>query len=138
MSIEIKSNQEENKEDLQNFINDRKEIYVYQVLRECSSKNHYRFSYQSCIWDFSKQRIYEVDRPSRPTEKELKKGEIYKGYCVYTNLESAKFMKFYCDGVIVKFKVDKEDLVAIENNCCFGLNFESLVCRKLNFVRVVN
>jgi hypothetical protein len=138
MSIEIKSSQKDNKEDLQEFLGDQQEVYVYKVLRECSSKNYYRFSYQSCIWDFSKQQVFQIDRSSRPTEEELKKGEIYKGYCVYTNLESAKLQRFYCDGVIVKFKVDKKDVVAVENNCCFGLNFESLVCRKLTFVRVVN
>jgi hypothetical protein len=139
MCMRIKSDQEQNERDLYEFINGRKEIFVYKILQNGSfytSLYHPEF-----IWNFSKQKIYEVDRPPKPTNKESKDTYVSLGLHVYTSLEEAKYRirtGFYDHFTIVKFKVRAEDIIAVENGwTCNSTNFLEAVCTRLEFVEIV-
>jgi hypothetical protein len=145
MCLWIRNNQEENDKDLKEFLGDRQEIYVYKILYKNPDKDFYRSEYYEFFWDFKKQKVYKIDRPLKPTKEELSYGEdginwgeIHKGFHVYTDLETAKATCGYYRREIVKFKVLKEDIVAINNNWFFSKKYlKELVCRKLMFVEVL-
>jgi hypothetical protein len=148
MCLYIKRNQEENKRDLQDFLGDQEELFVYKVLQKRPDENFHRSTvYNDFIWNLSKQKVFQVNRSNKLTEVDLERGEVSYGFHVYTNLETAKESKHYCDHTIVKFKVLKKDIIAIENRAdtpinCLDLrqptpNFQRLVCRKLTFVEVL-
>jgi hypothetical protein len=140
MCVYIKQDPDWNKIDLQNFIGDREEIDVYKILQKCNNEKIYRsFHYSSCIWDLENQKVFQVDRPSRPTGYELNDGGTGEGLYVYTSLEIAENYRLYDHTVIVKFRVKAEDIVAVENDYYREEeNFQELVCRKLTYVEVIN
>jgi hypothetical protein len=138
MCLLISPYQELNDRDLKRWFGNRKKFaYVYKILYKSPDEDFYRSeNYRNFKWDFKNQKVFQVDRPNRPTKFELKTEEINTGLHVYTNLETAKKNR-YCK-VIVKFKVLKEDIVAIENYYCGEeFNFPHLVCTKLEFVKIV-
>jgi hypothetical protein len=139
MCLWIKQDQEENKKNLNKWFGSRKRFaYVYKILRKWPEENFYRSPVYDFKWDFKKQKVFQVDRPNKPTKEELNYGEIHKGLHVYTSLKKAKEnQNFSCD-TIIEFKVSKENIVAIEINWSDKEdNFQELVCRKLEFVKVV-
>jgi hypothetical protein len=144
MCLYIKKDQEKNERDLNNFLRDCEKVYVYKILRKGIYRGFYRsIHYPNCIWNFKKQKVYWIDRSSKPTEYELNLGEISQGLHVYVSFRIAQeyFRHFYSclsDLVIVKFRVNKRDIVAIQNDWIFEEpNFKQLVCKRLEFVEVV-
>jgi hypothetical protein len=143
MCLCIKKDQSQNEKDLQNFIGDQKEILVYKILEKLRHEDFYRsFHYFDYIWDFKNQKTFEVNRVSIPTVEELNYGAIEEGFHVYTDLGKAQAECYYVTQIvhkIVKFKVLKEDIVAIENGLSWkDHNFKELVCTRLTFVEVIN
>jgi hypothetical protein len=141
MCLEITNNPKQNEKDLQRFINNREEIYGYKTLRKLPEENFYRsLCHSYFIWNANYRKIFQNPRSSRPTEKELKLERIRKGFHVYTELERAKSMKGYNpkNRAVAKFRVKAQDIVAIENNWPNKeLNFNELVCRRLEFVGII-
>jgi outer membrane receptor for Fe3+-dicitrate len=136
MGLYIKQDQEENERNLNRWFGSRKKFaYVYKILVKQEDENLYRsFTFSDFIWDFSRQKVFEVERPKKPTEFELNPdgldfGEIHKGFHVYTSLEAAG--PCANNYITVKFKVLKEDIIAINN--LYG----QAVCRKLTFVKII-
>jgi hypothetical protein len=137
MCLYLRFDKNQNEKDLQAFIGDQEEIDVYKILRKDDDENFYRSeNYPDYIWDFSKQRIFQVDRPSRPTGYERNDGCIEEGFHVYTSLKVAEDYRWDDCTVIVKFRVRAEDVVAVENDRDYN-NFQELVCTKLIYVEVV-
>jgi hypothetical protein len=148
MCLYISSDQNQNEKDLKRWFGSRKKFaYVYKILRKYSYEDFYRSEYYpSYKWDFSKQKVFQVDRPNKPTYGELSHlsifknptyGEIHYGLHVYTNLKEAKRF-FPSDKTIAKFRVKKEDIIAIQNDMSRKENnFKELVCRKLTFVKII-
>jgi hypothetical protein len=140
MCLYITNNQDQNNKDLKRWFGRRQKFaYVYKVLQKRASENFYRSSWHpEFIWDFSKQKEYQVDRDPKPTEKELYSREIHKGFHIYTSLKEVKYHKSTFRP-IVKFRVNKEDIIAIENDYDDPEehNFSEAVCRKLTFVKVL-
>jgi hypothetical protein len=138
MCLYINREQSQNEKDLKRWFGSRKRFaYVYKVLRKNEDEDFYRsFHYCDYIWNFRKQKVYQVDRDSDPTEEELDLREIDFGFHVYTSLEEAKaeyssYNYYKPDSAVVKFRVSKKDFVAVDY-------FEdTAVCRKLEFVKVL-
>jgi hypothetical protein len=139
MCLFICSDQERNKRDLKKWFGSRtKFAYVYKVLKKDPYESFYRSICHNFIWDFEKQKVFQVDRDPNPTEFELEVRQIREGLHVYTSFKEAKLKRYpYTSDIIVKFKVLKEDVVAIRNNYCFKNRFTQAVCKKLIFVKVV-
>jgi hypothetical protein len=139
MCLKIKLDQKQNKKDLKKWFGNRKKFaYVYKILeKECLG--HYISVFRrNFAWDFNKQKVYQVDRPSKPTQIELEKQAINKGLHVYTSLKAAKIYKICACDVIVKFRVRREDIVAVDNNRVNKkYNLTQAVCRRLEFVKVL-
>jgi hypothetical protein len=139
MCLIISYNQEENEKDLKRWLGRRRKFaYVYKILRKYDDENFYRSeNFHDFIWNFSKQKIYQVNRLSEPTHFELTFREINQGLHVYTNLEIAQ--RYYCTNrVVVKFRVLKEDIIAVQNGCYWkSNNFTELVCKRLEFIKVI-
>jgi hypothetical protein len=147
MCLYIKRSQEENERDLQKFLGDQEEIFVYKILYRRTHENFYRsLVYSHFKWNFEKQKIFQVDK-SRISKEELEWGEVLYGLHAYTSLKAARNYCFDRDEVFVKFKVKAEDIIAVENRAntltnCLELrklrpNLQRLVCRKLEFVEVL-
>jgi hypothetical protein len=139
MCLWIESDQEKNEKDLNKWFGSRKKFaYVYKILKKYPDEDFYRSKhYQHFIWNFKKQKVYEVVRDLKPTENELKRRYINFGLHVYTDLET---LKVYPDPdeVVVKFRVKREDIVAIQNHCIYDkYKLNELVCTKLEFVKVL-
>jgi hypothetical protein len=132
MCLEISSYQDQNELELENYFGSRKKFaYVYKVLWKWDIEDFYRSLIRfSFIWDFKNRKIFQVNRSHRPTKYELRYNAIDFGFHVYTNLGKAEESKGLF-GIIVKFRVDKEDIVAVNN---FR---EEAVCRELEFVKVL-
>jgi hypothetical protein len=129
MCLWIYHDQEKNERNLEGFLGGNDEVYVYKVLGKFLEEKIYRsYYYYNTIWDFSKQNVFKVDRSSKPTKYELKIGNVEEGLYAYTTLSHAAAMKIIYS-VIAKFKVRKEDIVAVE-----GYFYEEIVCRRLEFV----
>jgi hypothetical protein len=146
MCLHIKLEQSQNEKDLNHWFGSRKRFaYVYKVLRKWPDEDIYRsIWYPYFIWDFKIQKIYRVNRSSKLTKEELSYGEIYEGFHVYTTLEEAKSQRYtYSKETIVKFRVLKEDIVAIQNNIQNNKylyekkNFKEAVCKRLEFVKIL-
>jgi hypothetical protein len=141
MCLWIKFNQEENERDLKKWFGSRKKFaYVYKILRKYPDEDVYRSEYHSNFkWDFKKKKTFQIVRSLKPTKEELRDKEINKGLHIYTSLEEAKYHLFYSNSKIIKFRVDKEDIIAIENEGrSHGYeNFREAVCKKLTFVKIV-
>jgi hypothetical protein len=138
MCLLINPNQEQNNRDLKKWFGNRQIFaYVYKVLAKKPGKDFYRSIFkQNYIWDFRKNKEYQVNRPSKPTKEELNLEEVHYGFHVYTTLEEAK--RHCYDRIIVKFRVRRKNIVAIENYYCNkDHNFKELVCRRLEFVKIV-
>jgi hypothetical protein len=131
MCLWIKSDQKENDKDLKKWFGSRKKFaYVYKVLIKSIDEDLYRSAVYSFIWDFNNQKIFQVDRDPKPTGLELHFGDIHKGFHVYTSLEAAR----PCTNPnykIIKFKVLKKDIVAVNTCSC------EAVCTRLEFVKVL-
>jgi hypothetical protein len=141
MCLRIKSDQIQNEKDLNRWFGSRKKFaYVYKVLRKWDDEDFYRSLWHpEFIWDFSKQKVYQIDRVSGLTKDELDRKVVNEGFHVYTSLEIATFNCGSCFEKIAKFRVKREDVVAIENNYNNKeLNLKELVCTKLEFVRIVD
>jgi hypothetical protein len=139
MCLLISLDQEENERDLKKWFGNRtKFTYVYKVLKKQQNEDFYRsWFHNGFIWDFRKGKVFQVNRDSEPTEEELTNREINKGLHVYTGLEKAKRSKGFFS-TIVKFRVEKKDIVAVENYYDNPeYNFKEAVCRKLTFVKVI-
>jgi hypothetical protein len=146
MCLFIKPDQEENEEDLRRWFKSHHKwfgvhkgfAYVYKVLVKKPNEDFYRSPrFPDYKWDFNNQKVFQVRRSHKPTQEELENRSIEIGLHVYTHLES---MKPYLDSneVVVKFRVRKENIVAIENNYKVKkYNFEEAVCTKLEFVKVI-
>jgi hypothetical protein len=148
MCLYIKRDQKENKRDLQEFLGDQEKIFVYKILEKRPNEDFYRsLVYSHFTWNFSKERIFCVNVNSKPTKRDLEEGEVYLGFHTYTNLKIARERQYYSSMSIVKFKVKKQDIIAVENRAdnpinCLDLrkptpNFQRLVCRKLEFVEIL-
>jgi hypothetical protein len=149
MCLYTRSDQSQNKKDLNKWFGNRKKFaYVYKILVKIPGEDFYRSEYFSnFIWNFSKQKVYRINRSSNPTKEELSYGErwtgmsfgrIDKGFHVYTNLETAKAIYSHYRRKIAKFKVFKEDVVAVNNNWFFSNRcLKEAVCRKLTFVKII-
>jgi hypothetical protein len=138
MCLKISPNQEKNEKDLQDFINGRDKIFIYKTLQKRVDENFYRSLIFDFTWEFKKQKVFEVDRSSKPTEYELLTGQISHGLHVYTSFEVAKIFTDYNQNErIVKFKISDEDIVAIENGLAYRANFKELVCTRLEFVEIL-
>jgi hypothetical protein len=143
MCLWIKQDQEENDKDLKKWFGNRKKFaYVYKVLRKWPEENFYRSSvYSNFIWDFSKEKVFEVRRSRKPTKKELGRTKISDGLHIFTSLETAKkyFYSTHCkNAIIAKFRVLKEDIVTVENNWELEKNNRrQAVCTRLEFVKVI-
>jgi hypothetical protein len=133
MCLHICLDQKKNEKILKRWFGRRQKFaYVYKVLQKRSNEDFYRSTlYQNFKWDFRKQKIFEVDRSSKPTEKELYFAKINKGLHVFTSLEKAESYRSFLDEVIVKFRVNKEDIIAVESY------IREAVCKRLGFVRVL-
>jgi hypothetical protein len=143
MCLCIKKDQYQNEKDLQNFIGDQEEILVYKILEKRDYEDFYRsLQYFNYTWDFKKQKTFEVNRDSIPTVEELKYGAIEEGLHVYIDLGKAQAKWGSSTQIvqkIVKFKVKKENIIAIENDLSWkDHNFKELVCTKLTFIEVIN
>jgi hypothetical protein len=141
MCLRIKSDQVQNERDLNKWFGNRtKFAYVYKVLIKRTYEDFYRSAcFLDYIWNFRKEKVFEVSRSPKPGKEELDYGRINKGLHVYVNLEEAKKNK-YSYNTIVKFRVRKEDIVAIENNRGNRRvyhNSKELVCTRLEFVKVL-
>jgi hypothetical protein len=129
-----------NEESLRNFLDGRKEVYVYKVLQKWPDEDFYRSLHRDYIWDFKVQEIYQVDRNSKPTQKELDSGEVHIGFHIYGDFDKTikifaihrAYLDINVNVVIAKFKVKAENIVAVEP-CAY----EELVCTKLEFIEVV-
>jgi hypothetical protein len=130
MCLDINKDQEENERNLNKWFGSRtKFAYVYKILRKNKSEDFYRSAtYDRFIWDFSRQKVFEVDRSSKPTKMEILTGLIGEGFHVYTSKISTIERT---SGVVVKFRVKREDLVAV------NIFNKEAVCKKLNFVKVI-
>jgi hypothetical protein len=145
MCLHLKSDQVQNEKDLNRWFGNRKKFaYVYKRLRKHNYESFYRSPIYEFVWDFKKKKVFEIDRSSKPTKFELetatirKAATIRRGFHVYISLEMANREKIYSNEVITKFRVYKDDIVAIENGrACKGHNFKELVCKRLEFVRVL-
>jgi hypothetical protein len=140
MCLLIQRDQEKNEKDLNRWFGSRtKFAYVYKRLRKWPThkKGLFRSPVFEFIWDFNKTKTYQEDRSNKPTEWELETARVHKGFHVYVNLETAKKEKIYCDEVVVKFRVNKENIVAIENRSIPNYSFLELICTKLEFVKVI-
>jgi hypothetical protein len=134
MCLHISYDQEQNEEDLQDFLGNRKNIFVYKVLIRRLYENFYRSFYRPEFeWDFRKQKIYQVDRPNKPTKDELYNSQIEKGLHVYTHLNMARYFREIHEGseTIAKFRVERKDIVAVNNG------YHEAVCTKLTFIKVL-
>jgi hypothetical protein len=132
MCLWINFEEEKNDTSLQEFLKDQKEIYVYKVLTKEENEEFYRsLCFPKFIWDFSKEKIYQVNRSSKPTDKELFCGRIETGFHVYTSFGAAK-RESDCDSTIVKFQVKAENIIAVD---CFSTN--KLLCTELEFIEVL-
>jgi hypothetical protein len=139
MCLLISPDQNRNEKDLSHWFGSRKKFtYVYKFLRKTTKlpgnfgqpivyKSPY---FEFFKWNFRKQKIFEIKRPSKPTEYELGSGNICMGLHVCTSLKEARRKKYYND-IIVKFKVLKEDVVAVNNY------YNEAVCTRLEFVKVL-
>jgi hypothetical protein len=152
MCLRIKSDQEQNERDLNKWFGNRKKFaYVYKVIRKWKNEDFYRSIHRDYIWDFKVQETYQVDRNSKPTQKELDSREVNIGFHVYASLKTAKKDFYYtsrkdtyhkdrhCTNTrIVKFRVQREDIIAVDNGYLDEeFNFDELVCDRLEFVKVV-
>jgi hypothetical protein len=136
MCLYIKQDQKENNKDLKKWFGRRtKFAYVYKVLGKKQDESFYRsIHFPNFIWDFNKQKIFKVNRSSKPTKEELK----WKGLHVFTSFRVAKIFTDYMRGEeIAKFKVSDEDIVAVENKLYHQFSSEELVCTRLEFVEIV-
>jgi hypothetical protein len=144
MCLEIKSNRKENTKDLDKWFGNRtKFAYVYKVLEKRTEELFYRSLFFGWfIWVFDKQKVFQVKRSSKPTKIELYWGEISDGLHVFTSLETAKKDFYYThrkDARIVKFRVRRKDVVAVENGYTKDKhNFNEAVCTRLEFVKVIS
>jgi hypothetical protein len=141
MCLFIKSDQDRNEKDLKRWFGSRtKFAYVYKILRTWPETPSYKSVwYSNFEWDFNKTKIYQVIRPAKPTKDELKIGEIGKGFHVYASLKTAKEVRGgNLFEIVVKFRVNREDIVAIQNNRTPRFNLTELVCTKLEFVKVID
>jgi hypothetical protein len=139
MCLWIESDQSQNEKDLKKWLGSRKKFaYVYKILVKREEESFYRsLVYSDFIWDFSKQKIFQVDRDPKPTELELEVRRIYKGLHAYTNLETTRSC-LEKNNVVVKLRVRKEDIVAIENHYNDkDFDLKELVCTRLEFVKVI-
>jgi hypothetical protein len=139
MCLLINPDQSQNKKDLDHWFGSRKKFaYVYKFLRKTTKlpgnlgqsivyKSPY---FEFFKWNFRKQKIFQVKRSYKVTEDELDLGRICVGLHVCTSLKEAKRKKYPSD-IIVKFKVLKKDIVAVDNSC------REAFCRKLTFVKVL-
>jgi hypothetical protein len=142
MCLHISQDQSQNEENLKKWFGSRKKFaYVYKVLQKWPDEHFYRsFYHPNYIWNFSKQKVYQVDRPLRPTKEELeenilldffrKYGAIRKGLHIYTDLRTTRYY-LGKNRTIAKFRVNKKDLVTVNNTT------NEAVCRKLTFVKIV-
>jgi hypothetical protein len=132
MCLEISPYQDQNELELEKWFGSRKKFaYVYKILQKYSCEDFYRSEYYpSYKWDFSKQKVFQVDRPNKPTYGELFHRRIKFGLHVFTSLNEVKYWEPKVGG-IVKFRVRKEDVVAVDN-----FNNEA-VCTRLEFVKIV-
>jgi type IV secretory pathway VirB6-like protein len=138
MCLKIKSDQEENERDLKLFLKEKKKVFVYKIIQKAPYESFYRSLIFDFTWDFEKQKVFEIERSSKPTEFELTHNVVGKGFHVFVSLENTKEHQCYLNTVIAKFKVDKEDIIAIGNNYnCWEDNFKELVCTRLEFVKVI-
>jgi hypothetical protein len=150
MCLWIKFNQEENERDLKKWFNHHKKwfgsnkgyAYVYKTLHEDLEKGFYRsLWHDEFIWDFRIQKIFQVERDSKPTVDELHLRQIDRGLHVYTSIETTKKDFYYIcrkNTRIAKFRVLKEDIVAVENGYIKDKhNAKEAICRKLTFVKVI-
>jgi hypothetical protein len=140
MCLLIKSDQKENERDLNRWFGNRTRFaYVYKILRKWTDEDFYRSVCRDFIWDFEKQKVYQVCRYKKPTEKELKAGIVNKGFHVYTSLKEAKRHRYsYAYDIVVKFRVKREDLVAVDNDWIIEEdNLKQAVCTRLEFVKIV-
>jgi hypothetical protein len=139
MCLWIKSNQERNERDLNKWFGNRKKFaYVYKVLRKRPDEDFYRSLVKVDFkWDFKNQKIFQVNRPLKPTFWELSDRKIDEGFHIYTSLKEAKRRKGSY-GIIIKFRVRKENIVAVDNDWDREKdNFKQAVCTKLEFVKVL-
>jgi hypothetical protein len=147
MCLSINPDQIQNEEDLNKWLGRRKNfVYVYKVLRKRPNEDFYRSAwYKNFIWDFSKQKVFQVDRSPIPTKDELDWGGIVDGLHVYTSIKGVKkdflyngYNSHHKNVVIVKFRVNRKDVVAVENYYIDKEdNFQTAVCKKLTFVKIV-
>jgi hypothetical protein len=142
MCLWIKSDQDLNERDLNKWFGNRKKFaYVYKILIKAKNEDFYRSArFNSFIWDFSKQKVFEVRRDPKPTKSELNRERINFGLHVYTSFEEVKYWDYYKpDSAIVKFRVNKEDIVAIQNSSLVlkRYHYKEAVCKKLEFVKVL-
>jgi hypothetical protein len=131
MCLYISLYQDQNELELENYFGSRKKFaYVYKILRKEDHEDFYRSPIYDFVWDFKIQKVYQVDRDPNPTEFELEVRQIREGLHVYTSLEAARDSLERLN-TIVKFRVLKENIVAINN-------FQGeAVCRELEFVKVL-
>jgi hypothetical protein len=142
MCLWIQPDQDQNEKDLKKWFGNRKKFaYVYKVLRKWSCESFYRsLLYGNFKWDFEKQKEFQVDRDLKLTKSELLSEQINKGFHVYTSLKLAKsWISNEPNSVIVKFKVRKENIIAIQNSSFISekYRFKELVCTRLEFVKVI-
>jgi hypothetical protein len=133
MPTSIKKSQEENDKILEDFVGNRDKIYVYKIVVKSSWEDFYRSPrYGDFTWDFKNQEVFEISRPSKPTEEELESGEIAEGLHVYTSFQDDFLGWDFYGRKTVKFEVKREDIVAVDEL------HEELACRKLTFVEFAN
>jgi hypothetical protein len=142
MCLVIHRDQKRNKENLiECFGSGQKTKIIYKTLWKSPYESFYRsLVYSDCIWDFNKQQIFEVDRPEYPTEEELYYRRINEGFHICLTLKAARFWQnypYFNRKKIVKFRVRKEDVVAVHYEYRRDLVVEEAVCRKLTYVGVV-
>jgi hypothetical protein len=140
MCLYIKKDQGKNDRDLNQWFGNRKKFaYVYKILIKNKKESFYRsYYYNNFIWDFSKEKVFEVYRDLKPTIFELGNESIDWGLHVYTSLKEAKDICSSLAEAIIKFRVKKEDIIAIENGWYRKEdNFKQAVCTKLTFVKVI-
>jgi hypothetical protein len=141
MCLYIKRDQTQNEKDLNKWFGNRKKFaYVYKILLKEDGESFYRsLNYNNFIWDFKNQKTFQVGREPKPTIFELNRERINWGLHVYTSLKIAQENQFYFEMVTVKFRANKEDIVAIENDGHSHRykNFIEAVCKKLTFVKVM-
>jgi hypothetical protein len=134
MCLRIKPDQIQNEKNLKKWFGSRKKFaYVYKILRNYSGESFYRSIWfpDYFTWHFKEQKIYQENRPNTPTEYELSFKKINKGLHVYTSFKEAKRHQIYFGEAIVKFRANKEDIVAVNNS------HREAVCTKLTFVKII-